>query len=70
MAIVKVLRKVVERRYYRFTNTPRGAKDTVTCVLECGHTARFKGSKEPKTKAGCYECGVINENAKVLANRK
>jgi hypothetical protein len=53
----KVLQNIVSREYWRTPDHPNSAKDSVTCLLECGHSARFKGSKEPKKKAGCFICG-------------
>lgn len=57
MKVKKPLKKIVGKIYWRTRNHPISAKDSVTCELECGHTARFKGSNEPKEKAGCFMCG-------------
>ncbi len=50
------LKLIISRDYFRTKSHPINAKDSVICILECGHKVRFKGSKEPSAKAGCLRC--------------
>lgn len=53
----RIMKKIVSRSYWRSRNHPVSAKDSVTCVLECGHRKRFKGSQEPSGDlASCIYC--------------
>ena len=49
-------RQIVGRTYYRTSSHPDDAADSVIITFECGHSRRYKGSREPRTYAYCGEC--------------
>ena len=54
----KVKRRIVGVEYFRTSNHPKSAGDSVFVTLECGHSRRYKASESPKKMmfAFCTEC--------------
>ena len=57
-----IRRMIAARRYYRPTNLPHSARDSVIIDLICGHDRHYKGSGEPKQTTIMLRCKDCERN--------
>lgn len=62
-----MIRKIVDREYFKHSSCSRNSNGSVIVTLECGHQKHYKYSQNPKRFVHCKECD--NERAGTVRKR-